>query len=132
MSEGPRVTDREIAAVLSLPGNVRYDRFIKTVADWETAWGLFDAGWALLGTQDGEAAFALWPTKEYANLCATGEWASYSPRDIQLDDLVETLIPKLTADGVLVVVFSTPEDRGVVTEPSALANDLEAASAEYE
>lgn len=38
--------EKEFNAVIRIPANVRYEHFIKQVADRETVWGLYDGGWA--------------------------------------------------------------------------------------
>lgn len=127
----PTVSERKLEALLALPGPERYEHFVKTVADWELAWGLYSEGWALAADDDGRPAFPLWPAEEFARACAGGEWEDYSPEEIALEDLVNELLPKLERDSVLVAVFPTPSDRGVVVVPQALGGALEEASADY-
>ncbi len=124
---------QEMQAVLSLSGAQRYERFVKEVADWEEAWGLFQNGWALASNStDERKVFPLWPSQEYARACAKDIWERFEPTPIALDDLVNDLLPKLQRDGALVGVFYTPEGKGVTRQPSDLAEDLRRESAEYE
>lgn len=115
---------QQVEAVLRLPGPQRYQHFVKQVADWEEAWGLYADGWALAGSDQGEEVFPLWPAKEYAELSAEGHWINYQPRAISFEDLLETLLPRLDQDGARAGVFYTPDDRGVVVDPHRLLDDL--------
>src|SRR5277367_997774 len=100
-----KISQQQIAAVLALPGPVRYSHFIKRSADARRVWGLFSGGWALAATADETPVFPVWPAREYAALCATGDWSEYEPRDIGLDDFFAWLLPKLREDGTLLGVF---------------------------
>lgn len=123
---------QQIDAVLRLPGPQRYKHFVKQVVDGEEAWGLYADGWALAGSEQGEQVFPLWPAKEYASLNAEGLWANYEPRSIPFGDLLAALLPSLDKDGVRAGVFYTPEDKGVVVDPSRLSDDLLAEEKKYE
>ncbi|WDE07031.1 DUF2750 domain-containing protein [Thalassomonas viridans] len=115
---------KQIEAVIALDGSKRYAHFVKVIADWEEVWGLYQDGWALASTEDGETVFPLWPAKEYAQLCAEKEWVGYQPESFSLDELMEELLPNLKADGVLPGVFYTPLDKGVTPSVEQLLADL--------
>ena len=34
-----RINEQEIKGVLALPGNGRYEHFVKRIADWKELWG---------------------------------------------------------------------------------------------
>ena len=125
-------SSKEIEAVLKLPGPKRYSHFVKVVADWEEAWGLYDDGWAMAGGEEGVLVFPIWPAREYAELCATGVWENYTPESIPLKDLLEELLPKLKEDGVLPGVFYTPSDKGVLPLADQLLEDLRTECEKYE
>lgn len=118
-------------AVLALPGNKRYEHFIKIVADWQELWGLYQDGWALAASDEGTTVFPLWPAKEYAQVCAENEWAGYGPRSISLNDFLNTLLPKLKLDGVLPGVFFTPASKGLTPSVDELKAALEAELQKY-
>lgn len=126
------VSDKERDAVLKLDAAQRYSYFIKRVADWEAAWGLWDDGWALVGDDDGRTGFPLWPAREYAEGCAAGEWAAYRPEQIALTDLMSELLVRLRDDGVLVGVFPTLANKGMLVEPNEVAAGLRAECRQYE
>jgi hypothetical protein len=127
-----KLNAKEIEAVSKLDDKKRYEYFIKKVADWETAWGLNDNGWALYGDNSGKEYFPMWPAKEYANLCASGEWVNYKPEEISLEYLRNELLKNLDEDGVNVAIFMTPTSRGSAVTASALLSDLEVECKKYE
>src|SRR3954464_14221334 len=100
-----KINPKQIEAVTNLPGPKRYDHFIKVAADQRSVWGLFSDGWALAGTNEGEEVFPLWQAREYAELCSKDLWAGFEPREIDLDDLFDDLIPSFKETGTLVGVF---------------------------
>jgi len=115
---------KQIESVLALPGPKRYSHFIKEVADKQEVWGLYDEGWALAGSDEGEELFLIWPAKEYAALRAIDDWAHYQPSAIPLEEFMDVLVPGLEADGLLPGVFYTPSGQGVVLTFSQLLEDL--------
>lgn len=127
-----QVHPKELEALLKLPAPVRYENFIKTVADWEEAWGLYDNGWAMSETDNGDRVFPIWPAKAFAEACAEGEWSNYAAESIPLDDLLNGLLPKLEETGVLPGVFFVPGQGSVDVKASKLIIDLNDACKEYE
>src|SRR5687768_9383241 len=103
-----RVTQKQMEAVLRLDGPARFQHFIKFVADTETVWGLWRDGWALLGDNAGREYFPLWPAREYAEAYRGTDWADHEASEIELDDLLDELLPKLRAANKGVAVFPTP------------------------
>lgn len=118
-------SDKEIKAVISLAGPQRFVRFVKMVADRQIVWGLYKDGWALAQSEEGENIFPLWPSKEYAELCAVAEWSEYQAEPIELDSFLSTLLPQLAIDGVLPGVFYTPTDQGVTPSADVLQAAIE-------
>jgi len=121
-----RINPKQIDAVMALPGPKRYDHFIKVAADRRFVWGLYNNGWALAGDSEEKQLFPLWPAKEYADLCAKDNWSGYVPKQIDLDDLMEALIPRLRKEGAGLAVFYTPNRQGVVPELDQFIADLRA------
>lgn len=110
--------------VLKKNGNERYKYFLNYVCDVEEAWGLYNDGWALAADAAEAVLFPLWPAKEYAAFCCTGEWENYRPQKIDLDDIQENLFPKLKKDGLGLGIFYTPSDKGVPVSVERLENDF--------
>jgi hypothetical protein len=122
----PRLSPRQMQAVLALPASRRFEHFVKVVADRQQVWGLHHDGWALAAADDGTPVFPLWPAPDYAQACALGEWAAHAPRAIGLDDFIRALLPKLKAEGVLPGVFFTPAGRGLTPSVDTLQAALDA------
>lgn len=118
------MNSKQVEAILKLPAPKRYDHFIKVVADRQLAWGLFAEGWALAATDEGLPVFPVWPAQEYAALCAVGDWAGYTPKEIDIEDLLYGLLPSLKKRETFLGVFSTPEDKGMLPEVSTFETDL--------
>lgn len=114
----------EMEAVLHLDGPARLQHFVKRVVDSEVAWGLWNEGWALMRDDAGAEVFPLWPAREYAEAARVGEWAEYEPERIDLDDLLDELLPGLAAKSMLPGVFPTPGGKGVTPTIEELASSL--------
>jgi Protein of unknown function (DUF2750) len=127
-----KLTSKEIEAITALPGQKRYEHFIKVIADWEEAWGLYKDGWALAASDDGREIFPLWPAKEYAALCAQDKWAGFEPEPIPLEDLMNELLPKLQEDRLLTGIFYLPSNQGITPSIEQLLSDLRAELKNYE
>ena len=119
-----KMNAKKMNNVLALPASKRYSHFIKVAADQRKVWGLFSDGWALAETNDGQRAFAMWPAREYAELCARGSWSGYEVREIDLDTLIEVLIPRLRDSNTLAGIFPTPNEQGITPDLDQLTADL--------
>lgn len=122
---------RYTAAMLSQPGPSRYEHFIKRAADFEQVWGLYKDGWAMASTNDGQQVFPVWPSKEFAALCATGDWAACEPKAISVYELIEDVVPTLEEEKTAIGIFPTPNDKGVVPALNQLLADLNAELQRY-
>lgn len=87
-------------------------------------WGLFSDGWALAASNEGYSLFPLWPAHDYAAHCATGIWAGFAPREIDLDTLFEKLLPNFTATKTLAAIFPNLNGQGVTPALARLEADL--------
>lgn len=126
-----KISPKQVETVIALPAPKRFEHFVKLVADWQEAWGLYQDGWALAADDDGVVVFPLWPAKEYAVACAKHEWEGYEPRAISLDDLMNALLPKLDVDRMLPGVFFTPASRGMTPSIEEFRKAIEAELENY-
>jgi hypothetical protein len=118
------VSAKQMEAVLMLPAPKRYSHFIKKVVGWGKMWGLYDEGWAMSEAPDGSPVLPLWPEKEYAERCIGGEWSTCEPRAIELNDVLEDLIPSLRERGVLPGVFFDINQGSINATIDELEQDL--------
>lgn len=127
------VSAAEQQAVSALSAGERYLYFLKKIADWETAWGLWDDGWALYRVEsETSEAMPLWPSREYAENCACESWSRYQPKEISVNELFSDILPGLRAMGRVIVGFPNLTCRGVVRELRAFERDLAGELSRYE
>lgn len=124
-------SQKKIDAILSLPGEDRYKHFVKVVVDTEQAWGLYQDGWAMASTDDDQLVFLLWPAEEYARLCAVNEWKNYQAKPITLQDLMQSLLPKLKQKEELPGIFYTPSGKGVTPTIEGIEESLKEEMSKY-
>lgn len=114
---------KEIASVIKLDAEKRYKYFINKVADCEAVWCLENDGWAL--ASDGvHPILSIWPSEEYASLCATGEWENYTPFCIEIHDFIEIYIDDLKEKSIKIGVFYTPENKGIIVGHEKIREDI--------
>jgi Protein of unknown function (DUF2750) len=116
-----------IQAVLQLPAARRYTYFIQRVVASGEAWGLDGEGWALALDDDGGDVLPLWPGAEFAALCARRLWEGFTPKSLGLEELMESVLPQLDAEGLSLGVFFTPQGQGYPVTAAQLLKDLRAA-----
>jgi len=113
-------------ALFRAPAAKRVKYFITQVADREEAWALYSDSWVLAAASDGAHVFPLWPAEQFAQACASGDWADHEAVAISLDDLVDGLLPQLAQDGVLAGVLQGPDGQGVNMPASDLRTAIQA------
>jgi hypothetical protein len=126
MNDGYRLGDNEVDNVLRQTNQIRFEYFVKRVADWGEVWGLKgENGWVLSADDTGNQIAAFWPFKEYANLCSTGSWSQTEPTKIELSSFLDRWLPGLKQDGFFVSVFPNLAGQASVTDPLVLKEYLE-------
>lgn len=126
------VSQKQIEAILALPAPKRYSHFIKKAVGWKKVWALYNDGWAMSETSEGVLVFPIWPEREYAELCISGEWESYEPEPIDIDDVLGDMIPMLRERNILPGVFFTMHDGSVDIDVDRFEADLKLELAKYE
>lgn len=127
------ISEQEFKSVFSLSGVKRYTYFIKKVADWEEIWTLRNhEGWVLAADIYGHEVVPVWPHECFARACIDDEWQDCEPVNIELHIWLKRWCPGIANDGRQVVVFPTPQDKGVVVPPYQLCNDLSKECEQYE
>lgn len=113
--------EKEIDALLAADAKRRYEYFIHRVCDTRKVWGLYSDGWASLG--DGaEKLIPFWPHQAYALRFQVGDWSTFEPREIELDDFLDHWIAGMRKNGVAPAIFPVGSGKAVVVT----LDDLEA------
>jgi hypothetical protein len=87
-------SDKEVAALVAADARVRYEYFVKHVADVESVWSLRgESGWVLAAGESGRELVPVWPHARYAATCISGEWAGSAPESIQLSVWLDRWTP---------------------------------------
>jgi hypothetical protein len=111
-------------AVQAMSPGERFAWFVRKAADLERVWGLHAEGWATTDDGRGGVALAVWPDRDFAAACASGQWAGHVPRPISLEDFLTQWLPDLAALSRSVTVFPTSQDDGVPISPGELAEAI--------
>jgi len=114
---------KEFDAVIKQPSNIRYEYFIKKVADYEEIWGLYDDGWATAQDDDGNMLIPFFPKKEFAEYCAVNEWKKFKAEPIDLYEFIDEWLVGMKKDKVRPSIFPTNENTAMV-EIDILLRDL--------
>ncbi|WP_148631141.1 DUF2750 domain-containing protein [Bacillus sp. E214] len=117
------MNQKELDSIIKQPSNIRYEYFIKKVADYEEVWGLYDDGWATAQDDDGNMLIPFFPRKEFAEYCAVNEWNNFKAEPIDLNEFIENWLVGMRKDRVKPSVFPINED-SVMVEIDVLLRDL--------
>lgn len=117
------MNQKEFESVIKQAPNIRYEYFIKKVADYEEVWGLYDDGWATAQDDNGNMLIPFFPKKEFAEYCAVNEWGNYIAEPIELNEFIEEFLVGMKEDGVNPSIFPTIND-AVMVEIDVLLRDL--------
>ena len=115
---------KKIENILNMTPDDRYLYFIRKITDFEEIWGLYNNGWAMAENNLNQQIIPFWPERDFAELCKTDIWQSYSSKSINLSDFMNKWLPGMNVDGKMAGVFYTPKDNGIVTTPVKILNDI--------
>lgn len=121
----------KLRQVIQLPAQQRYGYFVRKVADTQAVWGLHDGGWAT-AQAGGTVAIPFWPEADFAQACASGDWAGYQPRAIALGDFLNKWLPGMASNGQLASVFPVSQGSVSIVAPADLLSDLRDETRQYE
>lgn len=119
-----KMNEKDIELLVKSPAQKRYDYFVKKVVEEQKVWLLFGDSWAVSSTVDGNLVLPLWPDKEFAELCINEDWSEHKAVAVELDEVVENLLPQLKEKGILPGVFFTLDDGSVDVDCDELALEL--------
>lgn len=121
---------KHLFTISALPPDKRHAFCLKETVARREAWGLCRGRhWALIpDTDNGNLAFGLWPTWEYAEDWLgqhTELWhRDFAPRSITLRELMDELLPLLEEERLLVGSFYLPEHNGIAIDPDTLRQEI--------
>ena len=98
------MNQKELDSLIKQPSNIRYEYFIKKVADYEEVWGLYDNGWATAQDDFGNMLIPFFPRKEFAEYCAVNEWNNFKAVPIDLNEFIENWLVGMRKDRVLSLI----------------------------
>ncbi len=124
---------KEIEAVLQQKAPLRYQYFMKRVADFEVMYSLQDEdGDWVMADLDGSGLFCVWPFPEFATACAIEGWEGSKVIPIDLAMYQEQIVPMIQEEGLLLNVFSSPTATGFIVNAAEFARDLNTELAHYQ
>lgn len=120
------LNEQDKAQVLSLSDNERFNHLVNRVNEQQELWILTDEhGCMMLTTDDDEDCIPVWPHADYARDWAQGDWQHCKPEAISLNVWLKRWVPGMTDDELLVAVFPTLNETGVVVDPYELKAALD-------
>jgi hypothetical protein len=106
------MSEARLQALWALPPERRHAWFLQRVRESGEAWGLYSRGWALAQDAQGHDVLPLWPSRAFAQRCATRMWDGFEPRRVALAELLEEMLPELAEEHIAVGVFFNPDGEG--------------------
>lgn len=105
--------------------------FVERARQQGSVWSLKDADDLWIMHEDPEdysEAMPIWIDAASAKRCAVGEWSTYEPTELTLEEFVEGFIPALDEEGSWVGLNFGPDEQGDVVDPVELGALLRAGS----
>lgn len=113
----------EFENILKTSPETRYEYFIKTVVDRKEVWTISNnKGFATASDDNGNTLVPFWPTKEFAQYCATEEWASDTPESVDLYTFIDVWLPGMKEFGHVPSIFPADSDFALVEIDSLIAD----------
>ncbi len=128
-----RMHEKQIENVLALNSEERYLHFLNKVADWEQLWVLCKKDDNIFTRSTDEIEYLpVWPHPAYANESKNIMDSELEPREIKLDEFMESWLQGLESDGLKVGVFPDLDGKVWIMEPKDLLRALEEECEQYE
>lgn len=126
------INSKEIAALLRLPPEKRYEYSLKRIADVEGFWTIGENDTTILIQKENDMCyFTIWPTKEYANIFIADN-PSYHCVPVSLDEFESEIASVIMANEYKFNVFPTPNERiGQIVSFNQFVRDLSLYLDEY-
>jgi|SRR5690554_3045605 len=121
------MNSEELASVLEMDGEGRYDYFLSEVLEEREIWILVNSEsrfLSIVSEEEGVAHLPVWPSSEFAADYAKGA-DDLTPKSISLPDFFKKWVPGLSKDGLQVGVFPGSDGTLWITEADELKRDLQ-------
>lgn len=119
MSYTLSATDK--AAAQQLNDDERFNYFVNKAHEHQEVWILTDEhGCMMLTTEDEEDCIPVWPHADFAKEWAVGDWSQCRAEAISLAVWHSRWAPGMEEDELLVAVFPTNDESGMVVDPREL------------
>ncbi|MFC4701103.1 DUF2750 domain-containing protein [Glaciecola siphonariae] len=113
-----------LLSIMQMPADKRYTHLLAQAKTTQLLWILTDEhGCVMLNTED-EDCVPVWPSQDYAQYWATGDWADCKAQSIGVNEWLERWTTGLEGDELLVVACPNPDEPGLVLEPDMFDEDL--------
>ena len=119
------------AVILGKKKKKRLAYMFETVQEFKQVWILNDDDGCVMLANEDDDCVPVWPTREFAEAWATGEWAGCSAKAIPLADWFSRWTPGLEEDDLLIAAFPTEEDDGTILFSDEFEKQLKAPKKKY-
>jgi hypothetical protein len=118
-------------AMLTQGAKKRLAFMLETVQEFKQVWILNDDDGCVMLTNEDDDCVPVWPTREFAEAWATGEWQGCTANAIPTADWFSRWTPGLEEDDLLIAVFPTEEDDGTILFSDEFEEQLKAPKRKY-
>lgn len=103
--------------ILSQNAEQRFHYLISAVCEYECVWVLTDEHGCMMLNSEDEDCLPVWPSEQYAQAWATGEWQQCQATAIELSIWQSKWTKGLTEDALMLVVFPNEQQEGWIIDP---------------
>lgn len=114
----------QIANIEGFDLEQRYRYLLKEAVQHQQIWILTDEHGCVMLNTDEDDGVPVWPHESFAQAWATGEWKDCTPQAISLHKWHKDWTPGLHDDDLVIVVFPSANNEGMVLLPDEFDHDL--------
>jgi hypothetical protein len=120
-----KINQQEIQHVSNLEPFDRYQYFLKKVADNEVLYTLQSPNndWAS-STVDNFEMYPIWSASEFASNSKIDGWSEFRIIELELTYFMETVLPLIDQEGLLLNVFPVAKTTGFVVKTNEFIRDI--------
>jgi len=117
--------DTEYAAVPTLTDGERRDYDLLSAFETEESWSLRAGKAWFVHELNGQRVQPLWPYRRYARESALDVWEDCRPDSVALEYLLDTILPELAANDVMLDIMPRGAEAGCLITPHRLMSIFE-------